>query len=239
VPIFCKNATAIVAISNSTKQDLITHYGTSPAKIHVIPEAAADHFRPPTADMVAHVKRKLNLPDQYLLHVSTIEPRKNLTRLVDALKILRKDFPELKLILAGAKGWLMADFFAKLEQDGLHDVVRLLGWVDDGEMPALIHSATLAVQPSLYEGFGLPILEHMACGQAVAASHTSSLPEVGGDAAVYFDPTNTQDMVNTIHTLLSNPAELIHRRQLGIHQAQQFSWQRTAQETLALYEKLL
>ena len=238
MPLYCRRATAIIAVSQATKRDLVTHYGVDPAAIHVIYEAAADHFRPPTPDQISHVRRHYNLPDQFLIHLSTIEPRKNLNRLLDALKILHHDHPNLHLLLAGGKGWLYDDFFAQIEHDQLNDRVHSLGWIPDADLPAILASADLAVQPSLYEGFGLPILEHMAVGQVVAASNTSSHPEVGGDAAAYFDPTNVNEITATIHRLLTDPDEYQHRRQLGLTQAQQFSWHRAAQETRAVYEKV-
>jgi glycosyltransferase involved in cell wall biosynthesis len=114
-----------------------------------------------------------------------------------------------------------------------------LGWVPDEDLPAVIGAAALAVQPSLYEGFGLPILEHMACGQVVAASSGSSHPEVGGQAAAYFVPEDTAEMAATIGRLLTNPAEYQQRRRLSLEQAAKFSWQRAARETIAVYDQLL
>jgi alpha-1,3-rhamnosyl/mannosyltransferase len=114
-----------------------------------------------------------------------------------------------------------------------------LGWVPDDDLPAVLAAADLAVQPSLYEGFGLPILEHMACGQVVAASSSSSHPEVGGEAAAYFDPQNVEEMTAVLHRLLTDKEEYRHRQQLGLKQAAQFSWQRAAKETIAIYDQLL
>jgi glycosyltransferase involved in cell wall biosynthesis len=208
-------------------------------KIHVVYEAAAGHFQPPPAGEVERVRQQYSLPEQFLLHLGTIEPRKNLSRLLDALLILRQEFPDLRLLLAGARGWLYDDFFVRIVEEGLGDVVLPLGWVPDEDLPAVIAAASLAVQPSLYEGFGLPLLEHMACGQVVAASHSSSHPEVGGEAAAYFDPENVQEMAAVIKRLLLDPAEMAHRRELGLTQAAQFSWERAAQETQAVYNTLL
>jgi glycosyltransferase involved in cell wall biosynthesis len=239
MPLFCRRAAAIIAVSEAGRQDIIDHYQVEPAKIHVVYEAAADHFRPPPPEQVEAVRNKYGLPGRFLLHLSTIEPRKNLDRLVDALKILRRDFPDLCLVLAGGKGWLYNDFFARIAAENLETAVQPLGWVPDEDLPAVIAAAALAVQPSLYEGFGLPILEHMACGQVVAASHSSSHPEVGGQAAAYFDPENTAEMTATIHRLLTDRDEYHHRRQLSLEQAAQFSWTRAAQETIAIYDELL
>lgn len=239
MPLFCRRATAIIAVSEAGRRDIITHYQVDPAKIHVVYEAAADHFRPPSPEQISAVRQKYQLPGHFLLHLSTIEPRKNLDRLLDALIQLRRDFPDLTLVLAGSKGWLYDDFFARITAEKLEAAVLSLGWVSDEELPAVIAAADLAVQPSLYEGFGLPILEQMACGQVVAASNSSSHPEIGGEAAAYFNPTETADMVTTIHRLLTNRDEYQKRKELGLQQAAKFSWSRAAKETIAIYDELL
>jgi glycosyltransferase involved in cell wall biosynthesis len=239
MPIFCRRADAIIAISQASKRDIVNHYSVDPDKIHVVYEAASSQFRPPPPARIAHVKQKYQLPNRYLIHLSTIEPRKNLNRLLDALKALRRHLPDLCLVLAGGKGWLYDGFFAKIETDGLGRVVRPLGWVPDEDLPAVIAGAELAVQPSLYEGFGLPILEHMACGQVVAASNSSSHPEVGGTAALYFDPLSEAEMTAVIRRLLEDREEYRHRQELGLAQASRFSWERAAEDTVAIYDQLL
>ncbi len=239
MPLFCKRATAIVTVSNSTKNDIVKYYKIPAEKIHVIPEAAAEHFHQPSPSKIAEVKEKYELPADYLLHIGTIEPRKNLDRLVDVLLELRNSgHPNLTLVLAGAKGWLYEDFFARLEAENLKSIVISPGWIDDGDLPGLIAGARLGVQPSLYEGFGLPILEHMACGQVVASSNRSSLPEVGGDAAVYFDPEDVSDMVNVIDSILTDPKTYEARQKLSLEQAKRFSWEKTATATIELYDKI-
>lgn len=239
MPLFCRRADAIIAVSEATKQDIITYYGIDPAKIFVVYEAAADHFRPPDPDQIDRVRRTYHLPERYLMHLSTIEPRKNLLRLLNALVILRRKHPDLHLVLAGSRGWLYDDFFAHIEATGLSGAVQMLGWVPDEDLPAVLAGAALAVQPSLYEGFGLPILEHMASGQVVAASNTSSHPEVGGAAAAYYDPRDTDEMAAVIDRLLVDREEHEHRRELGLEQAARFSWRRAARETRAVYARLL
>lgn len=236
MPIFCRRARAIIAVSEATKADIIRHYGVDPARIHVVYEAAAPHFRPPSPEAVARVRARYELPEQYLVHLGTVEPRKNLDRLLDALLALRRDFAGLRLVLVGARGWLVDDFFARVEREGLADMVHPLGWIPDEDLPAILAAAALAVQPSLYEGFGLPILEAMASGQAVAASRSSSHPEVGGDAAAYFDPGDVADMAAVIGRLLRNPDDVAMRRQRGLEQAARFSWERAARESYAVYE---
>lgn len=239
MPLYCRRADAIIAVSQATRRDIVKYYGIDPAKIRVVYEAASSLFQPPPPTRVAAVRQKYQLPERFLIHLSTIEPRKNLGRLLDALKALRQIFPGLSLVLVGGKGWLYSDFFARIEAEGLEEAVQVLGWVPDEELPSVIAAASLAVQPSLYEGFGLPVLEHMACGQVVAASRASSHPEVGGDAAVYFDPLNVEEMAAVIHRLLTDRDEYRHRQQLGLEQAAKFSWQRAAKETIVVYDQLL
>ncbi|MEM8859484.1 MAG: glycosyltransferase family 1 protein [Chloroflexota bacterium] len=238
MPLYCQRANAIITISEASKFDLVNHYKLPAEKITVIPEAAAEHFFVPEPADIDRVRAKYGLPNNYLLHIGTIEPRKNLDRLVDALVILRATYPDLKLILAGSKGWLVDKFFERLKSDQLEGIVISPGWVDDKDLPGLIAGARLGVQPSLYEGFGLPILEHMACGQVVVCSNRSSLPEVGGDAAAYFNPESVDEMVSVIDRLLSSQDEWTKRRELGLKQAAKFSWQRTAAETVDLYDEI-
>ena len=241
MPLFCRKADAIIAVSQASKQDCVKQYGLDPGKIHVVYEAASSLFQPPPPTRIDYVRQTYSLPEHFLLHLSTIEPRKNLSRLLDALLALRQLLPSLSLslVLVGGKGWLYDDFFAKIERLGLQEAVRPLGWVEDEDLPAVIAAADLAVQPSLYEGFGLPVLEEMACGQVVAASNAASHPEVGGEAAAYFDPENVDEMTAVLHRLLTGKEEIAHRRQLGFQQAAKFSWQRAARETIAIYDQLL
>jgi glycosyltransferase involved in cell wall biosynthesis len=239
MPLFCERAKAIIAVSEATKRDIVRNYAIDPQKIHVVYEAAADHFTPPEPGKIERVRREYELPRRFLIHLSTIEPRKNLDRLLDALLAVRQVFPDLHLVLAGSKGWLYDDFFARLTSSGLENIVRPLGWVPDEDLPAVLGAADLAVQPSLYEGFGLPILEHMASGQVVAASNAASHPEVGGEAAAYFDPTDVAEMTAVILRLLKSKEEYRRRRELGLLQASKFSWQRAARETRTVYDHLL
>ena len=239
MPLFCERAKAIIAVSEATKRDIVQNYAIDPQKIHVVYEAAADHFAPPEPGKIEQVRQKYELPRRFLIHLSTIEPRKNLDRLLDTLLAVRQVFPDMHLVLAGSKGWLYDDFFARLASSGLENIVRPLGWVPDEDLPAVLAAADLAVQPSLYEGFGLPILEHMASGQVVAASNAASHPEVGGEAAAYFDPTDIAEMTAVILRLLKSKDEYRRRRELGLLQASKFSWQRAAKETRTVYDRLL
>jgi len=239
MPLYCERATAIIAISEHTRRDLIERYGVPPHKVTVIAEAADPRFAPPPTEQVRSVRQRYRLPERYLLSVGTIEPRKNLTRLVDACAPLFADRSADALVLVGSRGWLYEDFFAHLERVPYRDRIILAGFVADEDLPAVYAGAMLTVQPSLYEGFGLPVLEAMACGSPVFASNVSSLPEVGGDAARYFDPLDTGNMTAVLSAALGDDALRAEMRAAGFEQAARFSWARTAAQTLALYESVV
>ncbi|MCA9998540.1 MAG: glycosyltransferase family 4 protein, partial [Anaerolineales bacterium] len=144
MPLFCRRADKIIAVSQATKRDIVQHYGLDPAKIAVVYEAASPLFQPPPPTRVTSVKQTYNLPGRYLIHLSTIEPRKNLSTLLDSLLQLRQLFPNLALVLVGGRGWLYDDFFAKIERLGLQKAVIELGWVEDEDLPAILAGADLA-----------------------------------------------------------------------------------------------
>jgi glycosyltransferase involved in cell wall biosynthesis len=235
MPLYCRRATAIIAVSQATKRDLVRLYDLDPAKITVVHEAAAPHFTPASPAEIAETRARYHLPDNYLLHVGTIEPRKNLERLLEALHRLREGGEDIRLVIVGGKGWLYQSFFQRLEELALSDAVCLPGYVPDADLPAIYSGARLAVVPSLYEGFGLPVLEAMACGAPVVCSNASSLPEVGGQAARYFDPADTPAMADAILLAWRDAALRDTMRQEGLARAAQFSWARAADETLAVY----
>jgi glycosyltransferase involved in cell wall biosynthesis len=235
LPLYCRRATHVIAISECTRQDLVAAYGLPSEQITVIHEAADPRFRPQPPDRVAAVRRRYGLPERYLLFVGTIEPRKNLTRLLHAFETLHDEGMTRALVIVGKRGWLYGDFFAELERSPVRDAVLLPGFVPDEDLPAVYTGAQALVFPSLYEGFGLPALEGMACGTPVACSGTSSLPEVGGEAALYFDPTSEDDVVYTVRRLLSDPDLQDEQIRRGLERAAQFSWDRVAAETEAVY----
>ena len=238
MPLFARRADAIIAISEATKRDLITHYGLPPEKISVVYEAAAPHFSPPPPEKIAAVRQTYHLPERFILVVGTIEPRKNYTRLLDAMQQLRQDDPGLHLVVVGSKGWLYEPFLQRIEELGAGEWVIFPGFVPDDDLPAVYAAATLTAMPSLYEGFGLPILEAMASGSAVVSSDAASLPELGGDVAVYFDPNDVESMVTALRDVLRDDDRLGQMRADGPARAGQFSWDRAARETIAVYDRL-
>ncbi len=239
LPLFCRRADHIIAISECTRRDLSAAYGVGPDRITVVPEAADSRFRPEPTERVNAVRGRYRLPDRYLLFVGTIEPRKNLLRLLAAFETLHREELTEALVIVGRRGWLYGDFFAALQASPVRDAVCLPGFVPDEDLPAVYTGAQALAFPSLYEGFGLPVLEAMACGTPVACSGTSSLPEVGGDAAFYFDPESEESLVGTLRRLLSDSElqeELVQR---GRAQAARFSCDRVAAETQAVYERVM
>jgi glycosyltransferase involved in cell wall biosynthesis len=239
MPLYCRRATAIIAVSDATRRDLVGLHGVPEARVTVVHEAAAAHFAPPLPEQVARVRACYGLPERYLLRVGTLEPRKNLERLLDALARLRHSDPDVRLVIVGSKGWLYEGFFRRLEALELKGAVQVMGHVPDADLPAIYGGAMMLVEPSLYEGFGLPLLEAMACGTPVVCSNTSSLPEVGGSAARYFDPNDSEAMAAGVLTVWSDRELRDAMRQAGLARAAQFSWERAARETLAVYDRAL
>ncbi len=238
MPLYCRRANAIIAVSQATKRDLVRIYGIDPAKITVVHEAAAPQFLPASPAQIAWGRARYRLPAQYLLHVGTIEPRKNLNRLLEVVHRLREGGEDVYLVIVGSKGWLYQGFFQRLEELDLSDAVQLPGYIPDADLPVVYSGASLVVVPSLYEGFGLPVLEAMACGVPVVCSNVSSLPEVGADAVHYFDPTNVPAMTDAVLTVWRDEALRETMRQRGLTRAAQFSWARVAEETVAVYEEV-
>lgn len=239
MPLYCRRASAIIAVSGATKRDLTTMYGVDPLRVTVIPEAAAPRFRPQSTGVVARARARYGLPPRYVLAVGTIEPRKNLSRLVDACGPLFDEGLLDALVIVGGLGWLYEGFLRHLEASAWRDRVIRPGYVPDSDLPALYAGALAMAQPSLYEGFGLPVLEAMASGCPVCAGDTSSLPEVGGDAALYFDPHDTGAMGEALRAVARDAALREEMSRRGYARAAGYSWERTARETLAVYERLI
>lgn len=240
LPLVARRAAAVITMSQSARTDLSRILRLPQDKVHVIYEAAPDHFSPLTDPVQReHLRQKYGLPEEFLLYVGTIEPRKNLPRLVNAFSRLQKQgFPH-QLIIVGPWGWAMDDFEADIKRSTSNQHVRWLGYIPAEDLPGLYSLASLFVFPSLYEGFGLPPLEAMACGTPVLTSNNSSLVEVCQDAAVLVDPYDEDAIADGLHRLLSD-ADLRHEfSRRGLLRAKAFSWHRAARETAAVYEKIL
>jgi glycosyltransferase involved in cell wall biosynthesis len=240
------SAEAIIAVSASTKRDLIEHTGAPTDKITVVYEAAGPAFRPVTdATALAAVRQKYDLPEEFVLFVGTIEPRKNLVTLLKAwanviadcaIANRKSQIANWTLVIGGKPGWLYEEILAQARELGT--AVQFIGGVLPEDLPALYSAARLFVLPSLYEGFGLPVLEAMACGTPVVCSRASSLPEVAGDAALLVEPHDVDGLAAALQRALSDEAL---RRQMiarGLAQAARFSWAKAARETLAVYRTI-
>lgn len=239
MPRFLEAADAVIAVSEWTKKDAIELYGLDEDKVSVIYEGVNPRFRPAPSETISVIRQKYGLPEGFILSVGTIEPRKNLTSLLEAYHSLRNARPDLKLVIVGKKGWLYEGFFRKLHKLGLENEVIFPGFVRDEDLPALYSAADLFVFPSLYEGFGLPVLEAMACGAPVVTSNTSSLPEVAGEAALLIDPRSLEALARAMRDVLDNKILRDDLRARGPKQAAKFTWETAARETLAIYRSLL
>ncbi len=230
-----RRARHIIAVSAHTRDDLVHHFGVRPERVTVIPNAADERYRPAdTPDDITRFKAANALPDRFILFVGTLEPRKNLRRLIEAFALFSGDDPGVKLVIVGASGWLTSDLAPLVQSRGLSDRIIFTGYVPDDDLPLWYQAATVFCYPSLYEGFGLPLLEAMACGVPVVTSRTSSLPEVAGDAARLVDPTDICGLASTLQSVLANDARRQAMSEAGIARSHAYSWERTAAATLAV-----
>jgi glycosyltransferase involved in cell wall biosynthesis len=239
MPLYCRRATHLIAVSEQTRADVQAAYGVAAGKITVIPEAADPRFAPAQAAAVAAARARYGLPERYLLTVGTLEPRKNLTRLLRAWAPLYQAGQAPPLVLAGKPGWLNEAFYAALEASPARQGVIRTGYVEDEHLPALYSGAELFVLPSMYEGFGLPPLEAMASGAPVACSDIPALREVAGEAALYFNPLETEAIQAALVEGLRRDDLRAALRERGLQRSRAFSWERAARETLAVYQRVL
>ena len=240
VPWSIGRTTHILADSISTKQDLMTLWHVPETKITVLYCGVAARFVPVTdKKMLTAVRHQYNLADiPYILSVGTIQPRKNYQMLIRAFQPVAAQYPH-NLIFAGGKGWLYDEMMAEVDKQGLNGRVHFIGFVDDKDLPALYSAASLLTFPSLYEGFGLPLLEAMACGVPVISSNASSLPEVVGDGGLLLSPHDEAAWSAALIELLADPVRRSRMVVAGYRQARQFSWYKTGEQLLALYHDLL
>jgi glycosyltransferase involved in cell wall biosynthesis len=234
-----ERADHIIAVSESTKSDLVKLLGAPRSKITVVYEAADPLYRPlDRAKALASIRNKFPLPEEFILFVSTIEPRKNIATLLRAYRRLLDAYKvSAGLVLAGATGWLADQVFETVEQLDLQRHVTFLGRVQNGDLLYLYNLARCLAHPAYYEGFGLTPLEAMACGTPVVVSNVSSLPEVVGDAALLIDPNSDEELAVALHRLLTDEALAAGLREKGLARARTFSWERTAEQTLAVYQR--
>ena len=235
VPRSVARADRVLADSESTRDDLIAHFGVPPEKVQVLYSGVDARFHPEKEPgEQERLRDKYGIEPPYILSVGTLQPRKNYVRLIEAFASL--PLTNLQLVIGGGRGWLYEDIFAEAEKHG--DRVHVLGFVDDTDLPALYRGAALFAFPSLYEGFGIPPLEAMACGVPAVCSNASSLPEVAGDAALMVDPLDTDGLAEAMSRALED-ADL--RRKMtdrGLAQAARFTWEAAARQLLDVFEAL-
>ena len=236
MPLFARAATAILAVSHHTARDLMELYRVPAAKIHVVHEGVDADFRPANAAAQAAIRARYSPDRPYLLMLGTLEPRKNHQMALTALaQIKAAGFPH-RLLIGGGHGWLFDPIAAQVAQLGLEQDVTFTGYVPADDLPALYSAADALLLPSLYEGFGFPVLEAMACATPVICSHAASLPEVAGDAALLIDPHDPADLVAALTRLLTQPDLAADLRTRGLAQAARFTWAAAARATVAVYQ---
>jgi glycosyltransferase involved in cell wall biosynthesis len=240
-----RSATRVVADSEATRQDLMRLYGIPAEKVVVVYPGRDEGLAPITdAVALAAIRTRYGLTDDYLLYVGTLHPRKNLVRLIQAfgglLQVLASGATSrasgLQLALAGQKGWLYDEIWDQVDRLGLQNRVNLTGYVPEADLPGLLSGALAFVFPSLYEGFGLPVLESMACGTPVVCSNTSSLPEVAGEAALQVDPLDVEAWTGALHQIVTDTGLRSTLVERGLTQMRRFSWLRCAEETMHVLE---
>lgn len=228
--------THILTISQYIREEICDILGWPPSGVTAVPLAPADVFRPRAQEDAAAARKTLHLPEDYLLFVGSLEPRKNIGLVVEALRRCRSDIP---LVLAGWEGWGDKSWLEAVRSKGLKEKIFIVGYVDDETLASLYTGATALVYPSLYEGFGLPIVEAMACGCPVICSNVSSMPEVAGGAARLIDPSDPDDLAAAIDEVAGSPAYRADLSQRGFVRAEAFSWARTARETLGVFQAVI
>ena len=239
----CDQADMIVTVSQFSKSEIITYLGIDEKKIRIMYNGVdATRFSPSVGKVeIESLRNRLDLLSPYFLYVGTLEPRKNLVRLIAAYQALREtragDVPDL--VIAGGVGWCYDEIFAQVQRSGLGDHVRFTGYVDDADLPALMKGCFAFVFPSLYEGFGLPPLEAMACGVPVLTSDTAALPEVVGEDAVLVDPESVESITDGLLRLLTDAELRQSLAERGPARARNFSWQAAADTMRDVFAEVL
>ncbi|MDD3245399.1 MAG: glycosyltransferase family 1 protein [Methanosarcina sp.] len=231
-------AEKIITDSNCTKQDLLKYFKINEDKIIVIPLAANDKFKLLDSKEITIIKTKYQLNYPFIFYVGTFSPRKNIPTLIKAFYNLKSKNIEHKLVFVGKKGNMYDKIIGLVSELNLNNNVIFIENVPSEDLPALYNAADLFVYPSLYEGFGLPPLEAMACGCPVITSSTSSLPEVVGDAGIMVDPYDIDGLADSMYKVLTNEGLSKNMSKNGLDRAKMFSWEKCAEETLKVYEEV-
>jgi glycosyltransferase involved in cell wall biosynthesis len=235
-----RQAQRVIAVSQRTASDAVRLLGVDPSRMRVVHEAAGPAFSPQPYAALPPLAERFGIPldKPYAVFVGTLEPRKNVPLLLDAFARVREHV-DAHLVLVGARGWLDDPIFSAHERSGLAEAAHFVGWIDEHELAVLYSHAGVLVLPSLYEGFGLPVLEAMACGTPVVCSNAGPLPEVAGDAAVLLPPTDARTWADAILNVLTQPRRADHLRARGLERARAFSWEQAAVETREVYREAM
>lgn len=241
VPRSVRRATHVLADSQATKDDLVALYGVDSSKVTVLLSGVDSRFRKADSVLLSLTTRtKYQISEApYIFSVGTVQPRKNYGRLIQALAMLRGQGYDLQLVIAGGKGWLEDPIYEMIRTTGMENSVRFIGFADEADLPALYRGAVCLAFPSLYEGFGLPILEAMGCGTPVITANVSSLPEVAGDAALMVDPYDLDALTNAIRKIIDDEQLRQQLIQKGYERIKQFTWEASARHLLQIYAQLL
>jgi glycosyltransferase involved in cell wall biosynthesis len=235
-----RKATALIADSENTRQDTIRLAGVSPGKIFTVPLGVTQEFRLILDKTIRqHVRQKYHLPQHFILFVGTIEPRKNLPILLQAYASVADQITDHRLVVVGPMGWMVNKIIEQSGQLSISDKLDFTGYVEQEDLPLIYNLADVFIYPSVYEGFGLPVLEAMACGTPVITSNVSSMPEIVGDAGVLITPNDSRTLAQSMLELINDP---ITRQRLSIkgqERAAAFSWKRTAEKTVEVYRQVL
>ena len=240
----CRKAARVITISEHTKRDVMNYFGVAPDRIDVTPLGVTENFRRLPDESIARFKQDHKIGEQAVFFLGSIEPRKNLTRLIEAFAQLNLQSPisnlqSPQLFIGGSLGWKYDETLARFQSLGLGQQVQLIGRVAETDLPKWYSACNAFVYPSLYEGFGLPVLEAMACGAPVITSNVTSLPEVLGDAGIVVEPTDIAALAAALSQVLCQPQLQTELRAKAIQRAAQFTWQRTAQQTFESYRRVL
>jgi glycosyltransferase involved in cell wall biosynthesis len=240
LPPLARRADAVITVSACSKADLVRHLALRDERVHVIGEGIDPRFKPvPDGVHRRAILAKYGLAQPYILYLGGVNGRKNIARLLEAFARARAARPGLTLVIGGPRQWKLAGIEQTLARLDLGAALRLTGYLADEDLPAIYSAAELFVFPSLYEGFGLPPLEAMACATPVVTSNCSSLPEVVGDAALLVDPYSVDSLVAAIEQALDDAQLRATLRRRGLARAAQFSWAHAARETFALYKRVV
>ena len=237
-----RKAALILTLSEFSRRDIIETYAVDPARVIVTPAAAPSHFAPVANETeLKDIRERYGIGPNYLLSLGSIQPRKNLTRLIEAFLSLRRagrgdEIPQL--VIAGKRGWLDREVFRAAQRDDRNQSIKFIGYLPEEDLPALYSGATGFIYPSYFEGFGLPVLEAMQCGAPVIAANKTSIPEVAGDAALLVDPFDTTALAKAIGRLIDDDGCRVELRAKGLKRAAEFSWITTAKLTLKAYEQV-